>query len=87
MPSEHPFPDGTEGQPYFPDGPALLYVMSHGVSLLRPDEPGRTAFRVDAARITEGGSLSADDARRERMLLRALLNHALFLLGPEEGEY
>lgn len=87
MPSEVPFPDGTENVPYFPDGPALLYVMSHGVSPLRPDEPGTTAFRVDAARITEGGTLSADDARRERMLLRALLNQALYLLGPEENEY
>lgn len=68
----------------FPDGPALLYVPSPGTGLRTDDA---TAWRVDASRITEGGVLSADDARRERMLLRALLNQALYLLGPEEGEY
>lgn len=85
MPSEHPFPDGTEGYPSWPTGPALLYVTSGGTALL-PLNSTQTAYRVDSSRITEGGTLSADDARRERMLLRALLNHALFLLGPEEGE-
>lgn len=87
MPSEVPFPDGTEEQPVYPDGPALLYVPSPGTSVVRADYFRGVAFRVDSSRIAEGGILSEADARRERMLLRALLNHALFLLGPEEGEY
>lgn len=75
MTDEIPFPDGTDGT-----GPALVYVPSQTM-------PGDDVFWVDRALITEGGPLSANDARRERMLLRALLNHALYLLGPEEGEY
>jgi hypothetical protein len=71
--------DETE-EPSLPSGPALLYV--HSGSAL--GGPWRT--RVDAGRITEGGPLSEEDARRERMLLRALLNQALWLLGPEENE-
>lgn len=87
MPSEVPFPDGTEEQPFYPDGPALLYVPSPGTSPVRADYSRDVAFRVDSHLITEGGVMSANDARRERMLLRALLNQALYLLGPEEGEY
>jgi hypothetical protein len=73
----------------FPDGPALLYVMSSNshTGIHPNNDPRPVAFRADLSRITEGGVLSADDARRERMLLRALLNQALYLLGPEEGEY
>ena len=72
----------------FPDGPALLYVMSSNSHTgIHPDDPRPVAFRADLSRITEGGPLSESDARRERMLLRALLNQALYLLGPEEGEY
>lgn len=73
----------------FPGGPALLYVMSpDGRTGVHPDDdPRPVAFRADLSRITEGGPLSESDARRERMLLRALLNQALYLLGPEEGEY
>lgn len=87
MVSEHPFPDDTDFTgPPFPSGPALLYVPTPGTGMVFP-APGQVVARVDTGRITEGGSLSADDARRERMVLRALLNHALYLLGPEEGEY
>lgn len=87
MVSEHPFPDDTDFTgPAFPPGPALLYVHAPDTGGILPG-PGTVVTRVDTGRILEGGPLSADDARRERMLLRALLNHALFLLGPEEGEY
>lgn len=65
----------------YPPGPALLYV--HSVSPF--DVPCLT--RVDLGTLQEGGPLSPSDARRERMILRALLNQALYLLGPEEGEY
>ena len=78
-------PEGTD----FPDGPALLYVMSPDshAGIHPNNDPRPVAFRADLSRITEGGPLSESDARRERMLLRALLNQALYLLGPEEGEY
>lgn len=75
-----------EDQPYYPDGPALLYVFSNGTGLLGVPDERRTVLRVDSGQIPEGGPLSVEDARRERMLLRALLNQALWLLGPEEGE-
>lgn len=85
--NDHPFPDDADFTgPVFPPGPALLYVHAPGTGLVLPD-PGPAVTRIDTGRILEGGTLSADDARRERMLLRALLNHALYLLGPEEGEY
>jgi hypothetical protein len=64
-----------------PPGPALMYVHSDSA----PGGPVIT--QVDDVRIAEGGPMDEADARRERMILRALLNQALWLLGPEEGEY
>lgn len=70
----------------YPPGPALLYVPSPGADVLAfPGDIRPSAWRVDTGRITEGGPVSTDDARRERMILRALLNQALYLLGTEEG--
>lgn len=71
----------------FPLGPALLYVPSPGtgIGLSLPDDVP-AVWRVDAGTIAGGGTLDHDEARRERMILRALLNQALYLLGPEEDE-
>lgn len=66
----------------FPAGPALLYVHSEP----RLFGEARTVTRVDLGTPVEGGPLSEADARRERKILRALLNQALWLLGDEENE-
>jgi len=70
--------------PVFPPGPALIYVPSDPDALL--GDRDTTALRIDTGRPTAGGLWSEETARRERMLLRALLNQALWLLGPEEDE-
>lgn len=82
-----PDPDdpGSLHTDWLPSGPALLYIPSDPGGLVT-ESLLPTAFRVDTHRITGGGPLSDDGARRERMLLRALLSQALWLLGPEEDE-
>lgn len=69
--------------PVFPPGPALIYVPSVPDALFGDRD---MALRVDTGRLTAGGPWSEETTRRERMLLRALLNQALWLLGPEEDE-
>lgn len=49
---------------------------------------GETYTVVD--RVPVGGDITGElprDVKRERALCRAVLEHALFLLGPEEGDW
>lgn len=62
----------------WPQGPALMYVHSGGAVGMR------TVTRVDNVVPGEGGPFSMMDATRERRVLRALLEHALWLLDREE---
>lgn len=63
------------------NGPALLYVPTTEVQ----DSRAPVVYRVDNMRsINEGGPVSPEAARRERSVLRALLRHALALLGDDE---
>lgn len=71
--------------PYYPRGPALLYVHSEDTRLLHVNE-ARTISRVDTGSSTTiDSTLSDSDNRRERQILRSLLEHALWLLDQEEG--
>jgi hypothetical protein len=72
-------------EPYYPPGPALLYVPSPVTGLVQDPEEARYAFRVDSSVIQEGGLLSVEDVYRERKILRALLEHALWLLDRAEA--
>lgn len=82
--------DDAEPATIWPPGPALLYIPSAGTHPLRlpGDGDAPAMIRVDTGRppIREGGPWSEEDARRERKLLRALLNQALWLLEDEENE-
>ena len=71
----------TEGMEHFPPGPALLYIPTITDRLFK--EGGTSLYRVDNGTIMEGGVLSEDEARRERAVLRALLRHALTLVGED----
>lgn len=63
--------------PDFPPGPALLYVHSDQ-GMLSGTADTHTITRVDQGGMpTAGGVTSAAEARRERRLLRALLEHTL----------
>lgn len=73
-----------EPVPYLPPGPALLYVHADlGPTLL--DRPSQTITQVDFSPPREGGPVSPAEVQRERRILRALLEHALWLLDQEEG--
>lgn len=67
-----------ENEPYLPQGPALLYVYSDARASLNPAE--RTVVQADLAVPIGGGPMSLAEARRERQILRGLLEHALWLL-------
>lgn len=67
---------------YFPQGPALLYVHSDEGTVL---DGTRTITQVDRGLPLPGGPVSGKDVRRERRILRALLEQALWLLDQEEG--
>lgn len=65
-------------------GPAIIYVPTPDDVALGTEE--MVLYRVDTAMpIQEGGTLSADTARRERAVLRSLLEHALTLLNESEA--
>lgn len=70
--------------PYYPPGPALLYVHADpGMPFL--DRPSQAITQVDHGVPVWGGPVSEKDAHRERRILRALLEHALWLLDQEES--
>lgn len=72
-----------EPVPYYPPGPALLYVHADPGEPF--DEPTtRTPTRVDLDPPLTGGPLLPVIGVRERRILRALLEHALWLLDQEE---
>lgn len=68
--------------PYYPPGPALLYVHAEERLFLGPDRRTLTVTRVDHG--LPGADCEAV-VQRERRILRALLEHALWLLDREEG--
>lgn len=70
--------------PHYPPGPALLYVHADPGPLLL-DRPSQTITQVDFGPPLEGGPVSPAEVQRERRILRALLEHALWLLDREEG--
>lgn len=70
--------NGPTDSPALPPGPALLYVYSETGFGLNPAE--RTVTQVDLSLPVGGGPMSDAEARRERQILRGLLEHALWLL-------
>lgn len=65
-------------------GPAILYVPTPDDFPMGTEET--VIYRVDTDMpVREGGTLSAEVARRERAVLRALLVHALTLLDESEA--
>lgn len=56
-------------------------------SLVYRSSSGLDYTQVDRVAIGDPTIELTSEARRERAICRALLQHALYLLGPEEGDW